>query len=139
MKTTGQSEKLRGATTQEEQNSDSGEEQAVSLPDEEKEQETTEDREDTQDVGETPAPASETTEAEATGISEETATPRKKRKKKAEEVDVEKVSPRPSYWPIALAFSLCVMFLGLAYHPVILGIGAILVIASVIAWGLERR
>ncbi|SRR6266567_1913946 len=134
MKTTGQSEEVRATLAQEEQNSDAGEEQVASTPDEQPEQITTEE--------ESSSPASEVAEAdntEAAEVSEEDASPRKKRKKKAEQVDVQQISPRPSYWPIALAFSLIVMFLGLAYNPIILGIGVLMIITSVIGWGLERR
>jgi Flp pilus assembly protein TadB len=135
MKTTGQSEKLRESLAQEEQNPDSVEEQSASLPEEEKEQATAENS----SISAAPE-AAEADNLETAEGSEEAATPRKKRaRKKAEQVDVQKISPRPSYWPIALAFSLCLAFVGLAYSPIVLGIGALLVIISVIAWGLERR
>ena len=134
MKTTGQSEEVRESLAQEEQNSDSDAEHAASLPEEAQVQIPAEE-----DSSSPASDAAEAHNAEAAEVSEETATPRKKRKKKAEQVDVQQISPRPSYWPIALAFSLIVMFLGLAYHPVILGIGALMIIISVIGWGLERR
>jgi len=138
METIGQSETLRGATAHEEQNSDPGEEQTVSSPQEKNEQ-AEEVETSSASAGDSSAP--EAIDAEAAGTSEAAATPRKRRKKKAEaEVFDEKAaSPRPSYWPIVLAFSLCVMFLGVAWHPIMMGIGVILVITSLIAWSLERR
>ena len=140
MKTTGQSEKLRGATAQEEQRSDAGEEQITPSPEEEgqKEQETPVEAESSSaDV----SSESETAKAEEASAPEASATPRKKRtKKKAEEpFDEKAASPRPSYWPIVLAFSLCVMFLGVAWHPIMMGIGVVMVITSLIGWSLERR
>jgi Flp pilus assembly protein TadB len=130
MKTTGQSEKLRGATAQEEQQSDPGEEQ--------KAQETSATAESpSADV----ASESETAKAEEASAPEASATPRKKRtKKKVEEpFDEKAASPRPSYWPIVLAFSLCVMFLGVAWHPIMMGIGVLMVVTALIGWSLERR
>jgi cobalamin biosynthesis protein CobT len=138
MKMTGQSEEVHATLAQEEQNSDAGEEQVASsppTPDEQPEQTTTEEDSSS-------SPASEAAEAdntEAAEVSEEDASPRKKRKKKAEPVDVQQISPRPSYWPIALAFSLIVAFVGLADSPIVLGIGVLMIITSVIGWGLERR
>ena len=118
MKTTGQSEKLRGATAQEEQRSDAGEEQTAPSPveEEQKEQETPAEAESpSADV----SSESETAKAEDASAPTASATPRKKRKKKVEEpFDEKAASPRPSYWPIVLAFSLCVMFLGVAWHPI---------------------
>lgn len=131
METTGQSEKLREAAALEEHNSDPGEEQSSS-----QEQETAPEEEATS--------APEATKADTTseaGSAEAAAPRRKKRRKKAEAepFDEKSASPRPSYWPIVLAFSLCVMFLGVAWHPVMMGIGVILVVISLIAWSLERR
>jgi cobalamin biosynthesis Mg chelatase CobN len=140
MKTTGQSEKLRGATAQEEQRSDAEEEQTTPSPEveEQKEQETPSEAENpSTDVSSEP----ETAKAEDAIAPEASVAPRKKRaKKKAEEpFDEKAASPRPSYWPIVLAFSLCVMSLGVAWHPVMMGIGVVMVITSLIAWSLERR
>jgi len=140
MKTTGQSEKLRGATAQEEQQSNPGEEQTTPSPAEEEQKEL-----ETPATAESPSAdvssESETAKAEETSAPEASATPRKKRtKKKVEEpFDEKAVSPRASYWPIVLAFSLCVMFLGVAWHPIMMGIGVVMVITSLIGWSLERR
>lgn len=134
MKTTGQSEEVRDSLAQEEQNPDAGEEQSAPLPDEQNEQATTEE-----ETSSSPAEAAEAGNANAAEVPEEPATPRKKRtRKKAEQVDVQKLAPRHSYWPIALAFSLIVAFIGLADSPIVLGIGVLMIIVSVIGWGLER-
>ena len=47
--------------------------------------------------------------------------------------------PRPSLWPFALAVSVAIMLGGFVINPIVLGIGVILVIASIIGWNLERR
>jgi hypothetical protein len=44
-----------------------------------------------------------------------------------------------SYWPLALAVTLCIVLLGIIVNTIILGIGIVLTIVVVIAWGLERR
>jgi hypothetical protein len=63
----------------------------------------------------------------------------KKRKKKVYIPSEEEITPRPSPWPIALAVSLAILLVGAIIHPIILGIGVVLVIASVMGWSLERR
>jgi Flp pilus assembly protein TadB len=140
METIGQSEKLRGATAHEEYNSGPGEEQNASSPQEKNERDTAEEVEDSS-ASAADSSAPEAAKADEATSSEAAATPRKRRKKKAEAApfDENAASPRPSYWPIVLAFSLCVMFLGVAWHPIMMGIGAVLVITSLIAWSLERR
>ncbi len=137
MKTTGQSEEVRESLAQEEQNPDTGEEQASPSPDE---QAAPEEEESSSPATEA-ATADNADSADATDsaeVSEEPAAPRKKRKKKADQIDVQKFSSRHSYWPIALAFSLIVAFIGLADSPIVLGIGVLMIIVSVIGWGLER-
>src|SRR5438270_4549073 len=49
------------------------------------------------------------------------------------------ISSYTSYWPLAMALALCIVFLGLILNPIILTIGIVLTIAAAIAWGLERR
>ena len=44
-----------------------------------------------------------------------------------------------SYWPLALAVTLCIVLLGIIVNMIILGIGIVLAIVVVIAWSLERR
>ncbi|MBE3559109.1 MAG: cytochrome c oxidase subunit 4 [Ktedonobacteraceae bacterium] len=84
-------------------------------------------------------PSSDGSEAEA--VAEATsATPQEKRDKKkvTRIVTEEEISPRPSFWPLLLALSICVLAVGLMFHPVILGIGAVLVLVSAIGWAREK-
>ena len=120
METTGQSEKLDAPLAHEEQEPD---EQTV-LPSVEQEQ--------VEEEVSSPSP-------ESVADTEKPVVPGKKRKKRIDQVDVQKISPRPSYWPIVLAFSLCMTFVGLAYQPIVLGIGALLIVVAIVGWGLERR
>jgi uncharacterized iron-regulated membrane protein len=62
----------------------------------------------------------------------------KRRKRKGKWVSVEEVSPKPSYWPLALAVSICVLLMGII-HPIVIGVGALLVIVCIMGWILERR
>ncbi len=64
---------------------------------------------------------------------------KKRGKKKGRLVSVEEIMPKPSYWPLALAISLIVLLMGIMLHPIIIGIGAVLMIASLMGWALERR
>jgi len=69
-----------------------------------------------------------------------TATKKKRVKKKQEPVDEKSIrTPRPSYWPLFLAFSLAVVLAGALSSLIVLGIGVLLVVVSIIGWGLERR
>jgi hypothetical protein len=63
----------------------------------------------------------------------------KKRVKRTRLVTEEELMPRPSLWPFALAVSVAIMLGGFVINPIVLGIGVILVIASIIGWNLERR
>lgn len=63
----------------------------------------------------------------------------KKRVKKVRQVTEAELMPRPSFWPMALAFSIAVALGGFAFNLIILGVGVIMVIVSVIGWNLERR
>lgn len=63
---------------------------------------------------------------------------RKERKLTDEELE-KAISPRPSLWPFALAFAIIIMFMGLIIHPIVLGLGVLLVIVAIIGWALERR
>ncbi|HEV2661805.1 MAG TPA: hypothetical protein VGU68_14445 [Ktedonobacteraceae bacterium] len=64
---------------------------------------------------------------------------RKKRVKRTRLVTEEELMPRPSLWPLALAVSVAIMLGGFVINLIVLGIGVILVIASIIGWNLERR
>ena len=63
----------------------------------------------------------------------------KRGKEKGRLVSAEEVMPKPSYWPLALAVSLVVLSMGIIISWVVIAVGAILMIASVIGWSLERR
>lgn len=69
-----------------------------------------------------------------------TATKKKRVKKKQVPVDENSIrTSRPSYWPLCLAFSLAVVLAGAISSLIVLGIGVLLVVVSIIGWGLERR
>ena len=61
------------------------------------------------------------------------------RKKNAKWVSAEEISPKPSYWPLALTVSICLLLMGIMIHPIMIGVGGLLVIVSVMGWMLERR
>ena len=64
---------------------------------------------------------------------------RKKRKFRERLVYESEISPRPSAWPIALAFAIAIMLFGLVYNVYFLGAGVILVIICILGWVLERQ
>ncbi len=54
------------------------------------------------------------------------------------------IDAKKSYWPFALAVSVSIALFGVVLQPyiigaIITGIGAVLTVASIIGWGLERR
>jgi hypothetical protein len=49
------------------------------------------------------------------------------------------VIPRPTYAPAAMAFGLTLFFWGLVTSPVVLGVGLVVVVASLAAWIREMR
>lgn len=63
----------------------------------------------------------------------------KKREKIPLEVREKQLSPRPSFWPIALALTLVIAFVGVMTNPIILGAGAVLTIVAIIGWMLEKH
>ncbi len=63
----------------------------------------------------------------------------KKRKFRERLVYESEISPRPSIWPLALAFALVVLLVGIITNIVVIGVGAILVFVTILGWGLERR
>lgn len=68
------------------------------------------------------------------------ATPGKKRaRKRGRWVSAEEVMPRPSYWPIALAFALIVLLLGVMLHPLVIALGTLLTLGALVGWIFERR
>lgn len=62
-----------------------------------------------------------------------------RKKRKGKWVSIEEVSPKPSYWPIILTVSICLLLMGIVVHPIVIGVGALLVIISIMGWMLERR
>ncbi len=64
---------------------------------------------------------------------------RKKRKFRERLVYESEISPKPSIWPLALAFSVALLLFGLIYNVYFLVIGAILVIVCITGWVVERR
>ena len=67
------------------------------------------------------------------------APPKKRSKRKTRLVNVEEISPRPSYWPLALAFSLAIVLFGIIAGLLFVVIGVLLALVSVGGWVLERR
>ncbi len=65
--------------------------------------------------------------------------PARERERVPLEVREEKLSPRPSFWPVALALALVIACVGVITHPILLGIGAALTIGAVIGWMLEKH
>ena len=65
--------------------------------------------------------------------------PRKKRRFRERIVYESEISPKPSIWPLALAFSVALLLFGLIYNVYFLVIGAILVTVCIIGWVSERQ
>ncbi len=65
--------------------------------------------------------------------------PRKKRKFRERIVYESEISPKPSVWPLALAFAIALLLFGLIYNVYFLVIGAILVVVCIIGWVSERQ
>ena len=65
--------------------------------------------------------------------------PVKKRPQVPLEVREKKLSPRPSFWPLVLALTLVVAFVGVMVSPILLGAGVVLTIGAIIGWMLERH
>lgn len=66
-------------------------------------------------------------------------TARKRTRARGRLVNAEEVMPKPSLWPLALAFSIAVVLFSVLTGPVVAVIGAILLVASALGWILERR
>jgi hypothetical protein len=77
--------------------------------------------------------------ASSQDVSAPQATRTRKRKRRLEAVSEEEITPRPSYWPLALAVALVFLLLGTISHPIVMAVGAILVIGCIIGWSIERR
>ncbi len=64
---------------------------------------------------------------------------RKKRRFRERLVYESEISPKPSIWPLALAFAISLLLFGLIYNVYFLVIGTVLVIICVMGWILERQ
>jgi len=85
------------------------------------------------------SPEPETTQETEQAQSPLVVSGKKRGKKKGRLVSVEEIMPKPSYWPLALAVSFVVLLMGIMISWIVIGVGAVLVIASVMGWSLERR
>lgn len=69
--------------------------------------------------------------------------PKKRSSAKAVKITPESeaaISPRPSFWPLVLAIALSLTLLGFVLDTlIVVGIGAVFIVASIIGWALERR
>jgi cytochrome c oxidase subunit IV len=55
------------------------------------------------------------------------------------EVREQRLAPKPSFWPIALAFALAVSMVGFITNPIILFCGIVLTIITIIGWAVEKH
>ncbi|MEO7022333.1 MAG: cytochrome c oxidase subunit 4 [Ktedonobacteraceae bacterium] len=65
--------------------------------------------------------------------------PSRKPEKVPLEVREQRLAPKPSFWPIALAFALAMALIGSVMNPIILICGVALTLAVIIGWVLEKR
>ena len=88
-----------------------------------------------------PEPEPEPTESTEQQAGAETPAkpPRKRRVRKLTEAELNAISPRPSYWPIVLAFAIVVFLYGAIGNDYIMYGGIVLIVAAIIGWSLERR
>ena len=99
------------------------------------EQQTAEAAQEAQEEQQT---QSQQAEQRATQVTQ-AAQPRKRRMRKLSAAELTSISPRPSYWPIMLAFAIVVFLYGAVGNDYIMYGGVVLVIVGVIGWSLERR
>ena len=64
---------------------------------------------------------------------------KKRVRRKTKLVNVEEIMPRPSLYPLALALSIAFLLFGVLVSPIMIGIGALLIVISIVGWILERR
>ncbi len=65
-----------------------------------------------------------------------------KRQKVPLEVQEQRLAPKPSFWPIVLALTLIITFVGVMISnvtPILLGVGVVLVIVAIIGWMMEKH
>lgn len=65
--------------------------------------------------------------------------PVEKRKKIPLEVQEQKLAPKPSVWPIALALVLAITAVGVMINSILFICGIVLTIAVIIGWLLEKH
>lgn len=51
----------------------------------------------------------------------------------------QKLAPKPSLWPIGLAFALAVAMAGFITNPIILFCGIVFTIITIIGWAVEKH
>ncbi len=64
---------------------------------------------------------------------------RKRGRRRGKPANIDEIMPKPSYWPFALALALVFTLLGIIIHPIVIGVGVVLIIVAVMGWALERR
>jgi hypothetical protein len=75
-------------------------------------------------------------------VSEESIQHNKIARKKKELTPEEKeraIRASRSPWPFLLAVAVFVALTGVVTHPIVLAIGAVLMVVAIVGWGLERR
>jgi len=83
-----------------------------------------------------------TEESAQNGQVPESPVPAKKRPKASLEIREQQLAPKPSLWPIALALTLIIAFIGVMIintTPILLIVGAVLVIIAIIGWMTEKH
>jgi hypothetical protein len=73
------------------------------------------------------------------GLQKTNLTGRKRTRARGRLVSAEEVMPKPSFWPLLMAFSIAVILFSVLTGPVVAVIGAILLVGSALGWILERR
>jgi hypothetical protein len=95
----------------------------------------------------TPSPDStssdkdETQQTEGTAGAQQAASQngKKRVRRRTRLVNVADISPRPSFYPLALALSIAFVLFGVLVSPIMIGIGALLIVISIVGWILENR
>jgi len=101
----------------------------------------TDEKERVQDNGEVTTDTESDAKETEVYVDVSTASGKKRKKRKFRErlVYESEISPHPSVWPIALAFSVALLLFGLIYNVYFLVAGVILVIVCIMGWVLERQ
>lgn len=92
---------------------------------------------DSAPVEQEPVAAEGTTTTE--GATRRGATGKKRTRARGRLVNAEEVMPRPSIWPLGMAFSTAFVLFGVIAGPIFLGIGVVLLLVCCLGWILERR